>query len=60
MGWIVVFVSLSGRVMVKCWARIVPNPSFDVSVIRMKGVPLNLSAQRTGSSSRICFSWVNT
>ena len=34
MGWIVVFVSLSGRVMVKCWARIVP---LSLSTNRGKG-----------------------
>lgn len=53
-----VFISPSGRVVIKHWTRTVPNPSFNTSVIGMKGVLLNLGTCRTGFSSRMHFSQV--
>ena len=58
-GWTLTVVSPSGSVVAKCCARTAPNPSFDASVMRIKGAPSNLGARRTGSSSRMRFSRVN-
>ena len=40
----------------KHWASTALKLSFDTSVTSMKGVPSNLGACRTGSSSRVCLS----